>query len=51
MQKLKRLTCVPHFDRLIVGTGDDRLAVGREGDGTDEGAVGALVARFELQGT
>ena len=51
MQKVKRLTCIPHFDRLIRRSGDDGLAVGREGDGRDPVAVGALLARLELQST
>ena len=45
------VTCVPNFDRPIVGAGDDGLAVRRESDGRDRAAVGALLARLELQST
>ena len=51
MQKVKRLTCVPHFDRLVPRARDDRLSVRSEGHGGDSVAVGALLARLELQST
>ena len=51
MQKVKRLTCVPHFDCPVVRSGDDGLAIRGEGDGADVVAVGALLARLELQST
>ena len=51
MQKVKRLTCIPHFDRPVERSGDDGLAVGGEGHGHYLAAVGALLARFELQST
>ena len=49
MQKVKRLTCIPHFDRLFRRSGDDGLAIRREGDGHDPMAVGVALLRHELQ--
>ena len=43
-------TCTPDFDRLVVGAGDDGLAVGREGHGAHGVAVRALLLRLQLQG-
>ena len=51
MQKVKRLTCIPNFDRPVIGTGDDLGTIWREGNGADVVAVGALLARLELQST
>ena len=48
-RKLKRLTCVPYFDRLVIGARDDLRAIVIEGHGADEVAVGALLARLELE--
>ena len=45
----KAITCVPYFDRLVTGAGDDRLAVRREGNGVDDQAVRVLLARLELE--
>ena len=41
-QKLKRLTCVPHFDRARVASGDDGFAIGRELHGHDGTGIGVL---------
>ena len=43
-------TCIPDFERLVIGAGDDGLAVGREGHGAHVVAVRALLLCFELQG-
>ena len=48
-RKLKRLTCVPNFDRLVIGARDDLRAIVIEGHGVDALAVGALLARLELE--
>ena len=45
----KAITCVPNFDRVVIGAGDDRLTVRSEGNGGDAVAVGALLARLELE--
>ena len=42
-------TRIPHFDRLVVGTGNDRLPVWRKGHGHDPMAVGVTLLRHELQ--
>ena len=47
----KALTCVPHFDRLVVRARNDRLAVGGEGDRHDHVVVRVLLGRFELKRT
>ena len=49
VQKLKRLTCVPHFDRLVVGTRDDLGAIGGEGDRADIVAVCVLLLLLKLE--
>ena len=49
MQKVKRLTCVPDFDRLVGGARDDCLPVGREGDGANAPAVCVLLLSLELE--
>ena len=51
MQKVKRLTCIPNFDRLVIRAGDDLGTIWREGNGVYVVAVGALLARLELQST
>ena len=42
-------TCVPDFDRAVTRAGHDRLAIGREGNGEDVVAVGALLLGLELE--
>ena len=44
------LTRIPDFERLVVRTGDDRLSVGREGDGIDPIAVGVRLLALQSQG-
>ena len=38
-------TRIPHFERLVVRAGHNRLAVGREGHGGQRAAVAAAAAR------
>ena len=42
-------TCIPNFEGLVVGTGNDRLSVGGEGHREDRIAVGIFLLRHELQ--
>ena len=48
-RKLKRLTSVPDFDRLVAGTRDDLRAVLVEADGPDGAAVGILLFLLKLE--
>ena len=50
-QKLKRLTCVPDFDRLVLGARYDRFSIWGEGNGADAGVVRVLFRRLELEST
>ena len=47
----KAITCVPHFDRPVIRSGDDLRTIGREGDGADQFVVGADFGCLELQST
>jgi hypothetical protein len=44
-------TCIPDFDRHVVGARDDGRAIGGKGHGVDAAAVRALLLRLELQGS
>jgi len=46
-----RYTCIPDFDRDVVGARHDGRAIGGEGHGVDSAAVRALLLRLELQGS
>ena len=43
-------TCIPDFDRVVVGARHDSLAIRGEGHGGHAAAVRALLLRLELQG-
>ena len=49
MQKVKRLTCIPHLDRTRCAAGHDLGTIRREVDGADVVAVGVLFLCLELQ--
>jgi hypothetical protein len=42
-------TGVPDFDRVVIGTRHDRLAVWGEGNGIDAVTVGIVFGRLELE--
>ena len=45
------LQSIPHFDRLVYGSGNDGLSVRGEGDRVDVMTVGVLLGRLDLQCT
>jgi hypothetical protein len=44
-------TCIPDFDRLVIGARHDGLAIRGKGHGAHVVAVRALLLRLELQGS